>query len=412
MTKESVKKRLAEFRKARRTPPYDGVEEVMKETGFIRLTKRKKSIWGKRDYGTDVHWQKLNLDEYETDKPIIVCLSGNGTKTEQLANGFCKRVEKMLELLLKDKSVSEDIKAEDYVDILGCCYGRDTKYLFCPDDEGFRELYPDVNKYAEDFPEAMEMGNMSNTFSNAEAKQFAENVLLSKCLNKEGKRLPIDECQRGVSQVIFFTYCYGAQALNSIMDNFEVALLKVGFARADIQKIIDSMSHVSFARKEYSRKIPTTFFYAVNDFDIGSINYLRKSMLENNSQLKTKLCKAGEKTFGQTYAEERFGDETTSECLEFAYMGIEEKEDFSSHDAEHYIANMDRDDNWDIINKRKGIYNPISQMMSWALCRAVENGLNNAKATEYIPKISMEEMENELMSIYTSFSSEDLMTNK
>lgn len=413
MKKEDVKKRLIEFRKARRTPPYKGVEEVMEETGFTRLTKRKKSVWGKRDYGaSDVHWQRLDLDEYEPNKPIIVALSGNGTKTEQLANGFCKRVEKMLELLLKDKSVDGDIKAEDYVDIVGCCYGKDNKYLYCPNDEGFRELYPDINKYAEDFPEAMDMGNVNNTFSNGEAKQFAENVLLSKCLNKDGKRLSIDECQRNLSQVTFFTYCYGDVALNSIMDNFEMALLKVGFDRGEVDKIRDSMSHVSFARKEYSRKIPTTFFYAVNDFDIGSINYLRKSMLENNCQIKTNLCKAGEKAFGQTYAEERFGNETTSECLEFAYMGIEDKEDFSDHDADHYIANMDRDDNWDIINKKKGIYNPISQMMSWALCRAVENGLQNSKSTKYIPPMPMEELESELMSIYSSFSSEDVRTNK
>lgn len=51
-------------------------------------------------------------------------------------------------------------------------------------------------------------------------------------------------------------------------------------------------------------------------------------------------------------------------------------------------------------------------MMSWALCRAVENGLQNSKSTKYIPPMPMEELESELMSIYSSFSSEDVRTNK
>ena len=411
MTREDIEKKLEEFSRLRRTPPFKKLDEACKECGLKKSTNRRKTIWGKRNpHSENDHWENINLEEYGTDKPIVVCLSGNGTKKEAEANGFCKRAERMLELLFENKN--SDSIPEDYIDIISCAYGCDIKYLIYPDSEEFREMYSNANEYAKDFPEAIQSANGNNNLSDNEIQLFVESVLLSRCCDKEGKRLLIDECCRRISQVTFFTYCYGAQALNKIMQTLDKNLLIKGFEREEIEKIKSAMSHISFARKDYTRTIPSTFFYAVNDFDIGSITVLRNRMLNSHCELKTRICKTGEKTFGQELAAGRFGDIATAEALEFVYLGIEEKENFVNHDVEHYVANMDRDKDWDIINKKKPIYDAVSQMMSWALCRAVENGLQNAKSDKYIPKMSIETLQEELMSIYKSFSKEDLMINE
>lgn len=408
MTKEDIEKKLEEFRTLRKTTQHKKLDDLCKECGFKKLTRRRKTIWGKRNPNSEnYHWNSINLEEYTPDKPTVVCLSGNGTKNEAEANGFCKRAERMLELLFKDKN--PNLKPEDKVDIISCAYGCDIKYLFCPDSEEFRKMYLNANEYAKDFPEAIQSAYGNNNLSDKEIQLFVESVMLSRCCDREGKRLPIDECCRRISQVTFFTYCYGAQALNKIMETLEKNLLIKGFYKEEVEQIKSSMSHISFARKDYTRTIPSIFFYAVNDFDIGSINALRNRMLNTHCKLETRLSNAGEKAFGQELAVERFGDIDTSKALEFAYMAFEEKKDFVGQDVDHYVANIDRDKSWDIINKKIPIYDAISQMMSWALCRAVENGLQNAKSDKYIPKMSMEALQEELMSIYKSFSHEDSM---
>lgn len=409
MTKEDIQKKLEEFRMLRKTTRNKKLDDLCEECGLKKLTSRKKTIWGKRNPNNENnHWDNIDLEEYSPDKPVVVCLSGNGTKNAAEANGFCKRAERMLDLLFKDRN--SNLKPEDKVDIISCAYGCDIKYLFCPDSEDFRKMYSNVNEYAKEFPEAIQSvyGN-NNNLSDNEIQLFVESVMLTRCCDKEGKRLTIEECCRRISQVTFFTYCYGAQALNKIMETLEKKLLIQGFDKEEVEQIKSSMSHISFARKDYTRTIPSTFFYAVNDFDIGSINALRNRMLNTHCQLKTRICKAGEKNFGQEWAVERFGNIDTSESLEFAYMAIEEKEDFVGQDVDHYVSNMDRDTSWDIINKKSPLYDAISQMMSWSLCRAVENGLQNAKSDSYIPKMSMEGLQEELMSIYRSFAQEDLM---
>lgn len=412
MTKEEIENRLKEFFKQRERSSKN-LDDLCEENGFVRYKQRKKIVWGKRNPNNkEYHWDNLNLDEYTPNKPIVVCLSGNGTKSAKSANGMCKYVENLLDLMFKVKEF--DIKAEDKIDIISCAYSYNLRYLFFPDDNKVTEEYPDIEKYTQDFPNALSYAKQNGYLGKSASQQFARNILLSKCLNKVGERLNVDKCQKNLSQIIFFTYCYGAKALNRIVKDFSKMLSQNGFNKREIEEIISSMSHISFARLEYTRTIPTTYFYAVNDFDLYAINQLLNKMDNSGSQLEIKLSKKGELSFGQKFIGDIYGKETNAEALEFAYMGIEKNgnEITNKQDIEHYLANLDRDKDWDIINKDKGIYNAISQMMSWALCRAVENGLDNAHSDKYVPKISMEQLKDELIDIYKSFSKEELMTKQ
>ncbi len=412
MGKEEIKKKLEEFFK-QRMASTKSLDELCKENGIRKYKKKHSTVWGKRTLeNRDTHWDNLNLDEYSFDKPVIVCLSGNGTKSTKGANGMCKIAENMLDLMFKMKD--SEIKAEDKIDIISCSYDVDLKYLFYPIDDEVKEKYPDLKEYAKEFPEALWDASQRGYLSDATSKQFAKNILFSRCINEDGEKLPIDECQKNISQVTFFTYCYGTKALNQIMDYFTGMLLQKGFNEKEIDKITSSMSHVSFARLVYTGRVPTTYFYAVNDRNLNTIKPLLKGMEGSGSQLETRLSRNGGLTFGQDLLGCVFYEKNNTESLEFAYMGIEKDKDevVVGQDREHYLINMDRNEDWDIINKKKGIYNAISQMMSWALCRAVENGLDNANSDKYIPKISMEQLQDELLNIYQSFSKDELMTKQ
>ena len=110
---------------------------------------------------------------------------------------------------------------------------------------------------------------------------------------------------------------------------------------------------------------------------------------------------------------EEYTKDFDAEALEFAFWGTEsETENEYEQDFDHAIAHFDRDKNWDPVYKSKNIYDAISQMLSWALCRSVENALENAKSDKYIPRMPMKDLMKELMDIYNSFKKEDIITKE
>ena len=50
------------------------------------MAMKNEVIWGMRDLDKSNHWRSLNLEKYSPDKPIVVCIGGNGTITENSAN--------------------------------------------------------------------------------------------------------------------------------------------------------------------------------------------------------------------------------------------------------------------------------------------------------------------------------------
>lgn len=404
MTNEEIKAKLDDFLTKKHTPPYGNPLELCKQCGFRRFSKRRKTRWGKRNLEKENHWENIDLNNYSTDKPMVVCLSGNGTNTDAEANGFCKRVGTSLELLLKKSTPIEN------VELLGCAYGEDKRYLYCPDEEDFYKTYPNLNDYAREFPKAVSISSKSNDLDERDVNQFTNAILMPRCLDKDGNALPTETCCKNISQITFFTYCYGAKALNEIIKSFKENLKSHDFTDESINQILNSMMHVSFARKDYVRTIPSVYFYAANDYDIGSIIKIHKEMEANNIKLKTRLSKCGDLAFGQEYAPDRFGNVAEKDALEFTYLTGEPNPDFVYHDPEHYFSNLDRDLDWDILRKSSPIYDAISQMVAWSLCRSVENSLKNAKSKNYIPKMPLSDLQTELISIYKNFETKNVNT--
>ena len=83
------------------------------------MTELNKVIWGRRNLDKATHWQRLKLEKYLPDKPVVVCIGGNGTILEESANGMCKFVENYLQLLFKKNGVN---KVYDNIDIISAVY--------------------------------------------------------------------------------------------------------------------------------------------------------------------------------------------------------------------------------------------------------------------------------------------------
>jgi hypothetical protein len=394
MTKEYFKTLMAEFLDIIIGKTDKEILAICKDMSIKRIAQRKATQYGKRNVNNpNNHWDNMDLSSYPNDKPIVICLSGNGASHPSQANGFCKITEGLLELLFK-KNKNTNTNPEDYVDVIGCAYGADEEYLYMPNNPALRALYKTPTLYSMDFPEAKKMVYRPSDMSLEECEYMAESLLLPRCLDSSGNRLDLEECCRRMAGVTFFSFCYGAEVLNNIIDSLDKKLLMHGYNKEDIDHIHASMFHLSYARKDYTRKIPTAFFYSANDYDIGYMDKLANYMKKYNIPLKYRYTKTGAKNMGQEMYPESFSTHTNSESLEFAYWGTEtDEEEWFLQGIDHYVSNMARDTDWDIIYKENEMYDPISQMMSWALCRAVENSIANSQSTKYIPKASMRELE-------------------
>lgn len=371
-----------------------------------------QAFWGKRNINNKNNhkWDFIKLNEVNNDKPMLICLSGNGTTTTKEANGFCKFAEDCLKLMFENRQDSTN--PEDHLDIVSCAYGNtcagQEMYFRYQSDE-VDEKYPTDKEYMNAFPMStrsvlLQRGARIGEFTDEEAKEIVDNIMIPRCI-RDGEKQSIDECCRRMSQVIFFTYCYGTQALNKIMDTFEQELLSLGFENSGIDAIKDSMSHISFARNRYTPNIPTTYFYSVDDHVVG-ISSLRKIMERENMQMDIMLQNKGSEPAIKYYKVCKCFNYTS---LEVQYLGKDESDYDGPIDQsyDHFVSTLYRDEDWRIINKTNKTYDCASQQMAWALSRAVQNGLQNSKSDKYIPKMSMETLKDELSKLqYNILSSE------
>lgn len=373
--------------------------ELLKELNLIKYKQRARATFGVRDMDQQFHYREIGY-EYESKKPIVICLSGNGTEKPQQANGFCKIAEEFVALLFDGRS---DIDLKD-VDFIGCVYGKVTGKTICPAGGEFRQLYPDLVKYMKDFPLVSERRPSFANLENTEASELAKIVLLPRCV-ENNRKLPLDECLRRMRQVTFFTHCYGTVAMNMVVECFDKMLVLHGFSSEEIKQINDAMFHISFARLQYATRVPSVYFYSTGDAGIPTIPQVLKTL--KGDPITEKLTKSGERTLSGRYYPDVENGGSESSILEFAYEGIAQNEDKYSY-IDHCIGNLSRDYDWNIAMRTRGTVDAISQMMGWALSRSVENSIENYRSDVYIPQQSLGELREELMSIYQHYTNEEL----
>ena len=326
--------------------------------------------WGIRNLDKTNHWERLKFDKYPHDKPVVICLGGNGTISENAANGMCKIAETFLQLLFKKNGVN---RVYDHASIIGASYP---------------------------------IGNQPKTgkFSDDDITKFVDGFLIKRIQNENDELVPLNEACRRLSQITFLTHCSGHHEADRIMRAFYNELRTLGYSQQECDIMMMSMFEVSYAPLTYNSIIPALFVDSKQD------------KLLNKSWKETELSNNSNNTLnGVEIRYERYGDNllsgsNTSNALFDAIHIYSSKLRNNVDEDEHNISMITRDGSWN------ATYEPnadcVSQMVAWALSRAVENGIDNKKSEKFLPKASLEELMQELVLIRNDFSAEQLMSKE
>lgn len=314
------------------------------------------SIWGRRNPKADGRWEKLDLSEYKMTKPVVICLSGNGTTNDKDANAFCRMAQYFLGLRLAPED-SADIF--DHADLIGVAYAE--------------------NK-----------GDRMPGLTDAEREQFIRNMLLKRCEDEKGNVLPLYEVCRNLSQITFFTFCYGSEEVSKICSDFNDMLIhEKGFTGSETDKIFESMAEISYS--PYTDKCFTPKITALSGADrMNGFEILRKHYNFDNESIITEIAKPNP-------VAEQF----------FKTINIRVERMFKRCADEHCVGIIERDRHWkSVVNSKKA--DCVSQMVAYALARCVANGMENASSKTYKPKISMPKLLFEINTIRDTYKEESV----
>lgn len=334
------------------------------------MTIKNKVVWGMRNLDSENHWHKLNLDEYSPDKPVVVCIGGNGTISEDSANGMCKFIENYLQLLFKDNGKNQ---VYNYVDIIGA-------------------VYP------------ISDNSKKGKFTKEDIDNFVDKFLIKLIQDENDELVPLNEACRRLSQITFFTFCKGHFEVYKIFRSFYKELQVLGYSKQECDILMLSAFEISYAPLIYASMIPVVYIDSKQDGMLNSAWKNKETSIHIDDNLN-----------GVAIKYERFGDPllsgvAVSEAIFDAIHIYSSRLRNNIESDEHNLSLLSRDSGW---NAR---YEPnadcVSQLIAWALSRSVENGINNKKSKKFVPKKSLEELIQELESIKNDFSAEQLMSKE
>ena len=334
------------------------------------MTFKNTAIWGMRNLDKANHWQRLKLENYSPDKPVVVCIGGNGTTSENYSNGICKFVENHLQLLFKEKGIN---KVYNHADIISAVY----------------PINDSSNK---------------GKFSKEDTEYFVDNFLIKLLQDENDELVPLGEACRRLSCVTFFTYCRGHLELDKIMRSFYKELRVLGYTQQECDVLMLATFEVSFAPLTFGSVIPALFVDTKQD-----------EMLNSAWKNKETSTHTGDDLNGIAIRHEKYGDPllsgvAVSEAIFDSIHIYSSRLRNNIEGDEHNLSLLSRDGGWN------AEYEPnadcISQMMAWALCRSVENGIDNKKSKKFVAKPPLEDLLEELENIKNDFTAEQLMSKE
>lgn len=331
---------------------------------------KNRVVWGKRNLDKVNHWERLNLDKYSPDKPVVVCIGGNGTVNENTGNGIAKFVEVYLQLLFKKGGVN---RVYDYADIISA-------------------VYPTSDNPAK------------GKFEKEDIDDFVDKFLIKRIQDENDELVPLGEACRRLSQITFFTFCRGHLEADKIMRAFYKELKVLGYSSEERDILMQTVLEVSFAPLTYGSIIPAVFVDTKQDEMLNSAWKDKDTNVDLDDGLNGVAVKY------EKYGEALLSGVATSEAIFDAIHIYSSKLRNNLQVDEHSLAILGRDGSWNA--KYEPNADCVSQMIAWALSRAVENGLENKKSKKFIPKKSLEELMTELVGIRNDFSAEELMSKE
>jgi len=343
---------------------------------------------GKRNLNAENHWELLDLDNLKFEKPTVLCFSGNATLTNEDANGLAKMVENYLGLMFTPK---QDYHLFDHIDILGVKYAQISK----------------------------DTGHL-----NESAVEQIANGIFSLLVDGRGQRLNLEQAKQNMSRITFFTFCAGSRELVKVIGTLNQKLADVGYEADEIYAINRASLEVSYAPENimYNR-IPSVRVISQNDNIVGMMHFdkLELGGVITESQFNQlngiHLHQDAPGTFyGST------NDKATAQSIQIISSGLVnsffDSNQPTRKNDDHIIAVTARDHDWNLqptiiddVPHRSSNADCVSQMMAWALCKGVENSLQNFQADKYIPNDYWQEFSSDFKSIIDSYGHKKLSKN-
>ena len=342
---------------------------------------------GKRSVNSPNHWQELDLETLKFEMPTVICLSGNGTITTKEGNSFAKQAQRNLDLLLKTKTRN----TLDYVDVIGVKYAECTGYM-----------------------------KGTGVLTDSAVEQISD-AILKLLVDVNGNKLILDQAKKNMSRVSFFTYCAGHNELQNIIKRLNKKLLRSGYTQKEIDAINHATLEVSFAPLGCINKIPSVQIISLKDSFVGleAMLSLEETLTDEQVQSLNGIHLHQDQP-GKFYGIKN--PESTAVSFQIISTNLLNAyyNRFNPFEylEEHYISLIARDQDWNLepvcIGKERyqsGNADCVSQMMAWALCKGVENSVQNFNSQTYVPNTYLKDFMSDFKSILNSFDKDKVTEN-
>ncbi len=210
----------------------------------------------------------VDVDEVDTDDASILFLGGNGTISEQRANGYLSSVES----LLKKREVKGKVAL--YVAIYD--FGEVGEQQVSFDDKLARQ------KMMQDYHHDIKPDSQPNedTLHPFYIEKLFKKAFLNRISNKDGKRLSVDEACRRIRKMTVVAHCHGAYTFLKLEEKMQEKMLELGYSaqeRAKVQHELLCVAHSPYAPLGVSKSTMISFVSA-KDKDIHHYNNLEKEV--------------------------------------------------------------------------------------------------------------------------------------
>ncbi len=164
----------------------------------------------------NVGWERVELTDIDTKKPVLLCFGGNNTVIDRYANFMAKTAERLLNLTPED----------NYLDIYSISYNHDEN--------------TDIAK-----------------MPSLDIKTINKHLFLPLVV-RQGERISTNQAIKNMRNVNLFSFSYGSKFVYNLIDDLSKTMDIYGYSQEETQKILGQIFHLAYAPKNVS-KLPTTF---------------------------------------------------------------------------------------------------------------------------------------------------------
>lgn len=341
---------------------------------WLNLSQRIRMNYnfGRRNLNSPNHWEELDLENYNPDKPIVLCLGGNGVIDQAKATRFCGTAERFVGLKLGNTDSSYS-----HIDLIGFYYDK--------------------------LPAQPTVGQLNDEQRNA----IANNIFIKLCTNKSGERLQIEETIKNFSRVNIFTHCWGAREISMIGMLVERKMAKLGFSKEEIESAFNQIFHLSYAPYSDHSCFP---FMRINSFIDSEHNELhelyRRTYRTDLDGVALHYDNAGYFRKNPT----QFIHVPILSVYSSQLINTKENSDWSKVIDEHGVELLERNFDWTQGHQSTNAKNAdlVSKMASVALATMIAVSIQNKISKNFTLKPTIKELHEMLSAFILDYTQEEL----